>query len=61
VYRVTSRILWIVALAAWFGLMPPVARADLASPSWYDQNAVGSAPDWHYRVPINLPVGAEAA
>lgn len=33
------------------------ANADLRSPSWFDTNAVGSAPDWHYRVPIPLPAG----
>jgi hypothetical protein len=33
-------------------------RADLRIPAWYDQNAVGTAPDWHYRVPINIPAGA---
>jgi uncharacterized repeat protein (TIGR01451 family) len=31
-------------------------RADLRSaPSWFDVNGVGSAPDWHYRVPIEIP------
>lgn len=25
------------------------------SPTWYDVNTVGLAPDWHYRVPINTP------
>ena len=35
------------------------ASADLrASPTWYDQNAVGATPDWHYRVPVNVPAGA---
>jgi len=30
-------------------------RADLRSgPAWFDTNAVGSAPDWHYRVPIKI-------
>ncbi len=33
-------------------------RADLRLPTWYDQNPVGTAPDWHYRVPINVPAGA---
>ena len=32
-------------------LLAMPASADLrSSPTWYDQNAVGSAPDWHYRV-----------
>lgn len=39
------------------GLRP--ALADLRSaPVWYDQNAVSTTPDWHYRVPINVPAGA---
>ncbi|MFM9861981.1 MAG: hypothetical protein ACKVRO_00100 [Micropepsaceae bacterium] len=40
-------------------LLSGPASADLRSaPTWYDQNAVGSAPDWHYRVPVNVPAGA---
>ncbi len=35
-----------------------VAWANLRVPAWYDQNAVNVAPDWHYRVPINVPAGA---
>lgn len=35
------------------------ARADLRSnPVWYDQNAVGTGPDWHFRAAINVPAGA---
>lgn len=26
-----------------------------AAPAWFDTNAVGTAPDWHYRVPIAIP------
>lgn len=26
--------------------------------AWYDSNATGTAPDWSYRVPINIPAGA---
>jgi uncharacterized repeat protein (TIGR01451 family) len=50
------RVLLIVALA-----VLPVAplQADLrTAPVWYDQNAVTTTPDWHYRVPINVPAGA---
>jgi len=37
------------------------ARGDLrTSPAWFDENAVGTAPDWHYRVPINVPAGVVA-
>ncbi len=36
-------------------------RADLRSaPGWYDENAVSTAPDWHYRVPITVPAGTPA-
>lgn len=33
-------------------------RADLRVPAWYDSNAVITAPDWHYRVPISIPASA---
>jgi uncharacterized repeat protein (TIGR01451 family) len=36
-------------------LPPSVALADLRTPIWYDVNAVTTTPDWHYRVPINIP------
>ncbi len=41
-------------------ILAPVApaRADLRTPAWYDSNAVITAPDWHYRVPISIPAGA---
>ena len=26
--------------------------------AWYDTNAAGTTPDWHYRVPINIPANA---
>ena len=39
-------------------LLAMPANADLrSSPTWYDQNAVGATPDWHYRVPVNVPAG----
>lgn len=28
--------------------------------SWYDSNVAGTAPDWSYRVPINIPAGTVA-
>jgi uncharacterized repeat protein (TIGR01451 family) len=34
------------------------AHADLRTPAWYDSNAVITAPDWHYRVPISIPAGS---
>lgn len=45
-------------LTVCLALAPLPVRADLRTPAWYDQNAVGTAPDWHYRVPINVPAGA---
>lgn len=36
-------------------LPPSVALADLRTPVWFDSNAVTTTPDWHYRVPINIP------
>jgi uncharacterized repeat protein (TIGR01451 family) len=40
-------------------LMPMTpAHADLRTPAWYDSNAVITAPDWHYRVPISIPAGS---
>jgi hypothetical protein len=32
-----------------------VYAALITSPSWYDLNGVGIAPDWHYRVPVTVP------
>ncbi len=35
------------------------ALSDLrVAPVWFDQNPVGSLPDWHYRVPVTLPAGS---
>ena len=53
---ILTRIALIFALL--LGSMAP-AYADLrSSPVWYDQNAVTTAPDWHYRIPITVPAGA---
>ncbi len=50
------RFLLVIALV--FGPVSNPARADLRTvPGWYDQNAVTTTPDWHYRVPINIPTG----
>ncbi|HMB57696.1 MAG TPA: hypothetical protein VKM35_10865 [Arenimonas sp.] len=47
----------LLTIFASFGV--PVAKADLrAAPVWYDQNAVNTTPDWHYRIPISVPAGA---
>ena len=29
----------------------------ITAPTWFDTNAVGTAPDWHYRVPVSIPAG----
>ena len=40
----------------------PVARADFrATPAWYDSNAIGATPDWHYRVPLTVPAGTSVS
>lgn len=44
--------------AALLCLFPAPAQADLRTPTWYDSNAVGTGPDWHYRVPVTIPAGA---
>lgn len=37
-------------------LISRIAYADLRTgPLWWDENGVGSSPDWHYRVPVNIP------
>jgi hypothetical protein len=41
-----------------FVAVAPVSADLRSNPTWWDQNAVGSAPDWHYRVPVNVPAGA---
>lgn len=49
---------WVTMLALLLSALQP-ARADLrATPGWWDQNAVTTSPDWHYRVPINVLSGA---
>jgi hypothetical protein len=40
------------------GVFVATSHADLRTPQWWDQNAVATAPDWHYRVPISIPAGA---
>jgi uncharacterized repeat protein (TIGR01451 family) len=62
-FGITARMnwrssLWLFAMFCLMAAHSP-ARADLrASPVWYDQNAVGTAPDWHFRVAISVPAGA---
>jgi uncharacterized repeat protein (TIGR01451 family) len=49
----------VLLLTASLAMRPTMVSADLRSaPVWYDQNAVGLAPDWHYRVPVSVPAGA---
>lgn len=47
-----------IAAALLFVVIVPVSADLRSNPTWWDQNAVGSAPDWHYRVPVNVPAGA---
>ena len=50
-----------VGLGLTLWLHADVARGDLrVTPAWYDENAVGTAPDWHYRLPVNVPGGLVA-
>jgi uncharacterized repeat protein (TIGR01451 family) len=57
--QISGRILAFWLIAALVSLPVTPAMADLRSaPVWYDQNAVTTTPDWHYRVPINVPAGA---
>jgi len=56
--RSIKRLVCLVLVPAMACLGIPLAHADLRAPAWYDQNAVNAAPDWHYRVPINVPAGA---
>ncbi len=50
------RTVWHALLTIALVLFPITpAHADLRVPAWYDVNAVITAPDWHYRVPITVP------
>jgi uncharacterized repeat protein (TIGR01451 family) len=52
-----SYIRYAVLLAAL--AVPGLLQADVRSvPTWFDTNAVGTAPDWHYRVPITIPAAS---
>ncbi|MEJ2038915.1 MAG: hypothetical protein P8X55_08275 [Desulfosarcinaceae bacterium] len=46
------------AIALWLMAAALPSAADLRSPAWYDEGGVGTAPDWHYRVALNVPGGA---
>ncbi len=56
--RIIANLMIGVILLTGLGAPANKAFADLRVPAWYDQNAVNVAPDWHYRVPINIPAGA---
>lgn len=58
VQRLDAILRFLLAVVLVFGPIMNPARADLrTTPGWYDQNAVTTTPDWHYRVPINIPAG----
>ena len=51
----------LIFLVIWSLVLSPLgfynnANATLrATPTWYDSNNVGTTPDWHYRVPVQVP------
>lgn len=49
----------LIALVLAFGFAPGAlvtsGNAELSVPGWYDQNAVGAGPDWHYRIAVTTP------
>ena len=48
----------LVSLLGFVLLWGAPAHSNLrTAPTWFDTNAVGTAPDWHYRVPISIPAG----
>ena len=49
-----SRKITLFKIVCWFFLILNVEH--LAA--WYDSNAAGTAPDWHYRVPVNISAGS---
>jgi uncharacterized repeat protein (TIGR01451 family) len=56
--RISARLLRFCLIAAFLSLPVTPSLADLRiAPVWYDQNAVTTTPDWHYRVPINVASG----
>jgi uncharacterized repeat protein (TIGR01451 family) len=57
-FRIVDRLLRLLLMTALLCLPVAPAGADLRTPAWYDSNAVTLAPDWHYRVPINVPAGS---
>lgn len=43
----------------WLPLFSSQIRADLrTSPIWFDSNSPGQSPDWHYRIPVLIPLNA---
>jgi uncharacterized repeat protein (TIGR01451 family) len=57
--RLMDRLVAFWLIVAMLLLPVAPAYADLRSaPVWYDQNAVATTPDWHYRVPISVPAGS---
>lgn len=58
IISISRKIICLLLIPALVCLNMPSALANLRAPAWFDQNAVNVAPDWHYRVPINVPAGA---
>ncbi len=57
--RLLNYLLGLLALCS-LPLFPSQIWADLRnSPSWFDTNSPGQAPDWHYRIPVIIPFNAQ--
>ncbi|NOT64936.1 MAG: hypothetical protein HOP06_02670 [Methylotenera sp.] len=58
VHALAKQLISSILMVALLCFNTPFSWANLQIPAWYDLNAVNLAPDWHYRVPINVPAGA---
>ncbi len=56
-YQRLANFVRLTVIAALILLPIGPSFADLRTPVWHDSNAVTTAPDWHYRVPITIPAG----
>ncbi len=57
-HKVPARTAVLAIAVIWLLLWAAGGLADLQTPAWYDANGVGTAPDWHYRVPVTIPAAA---
>jgi uncharacterized repeat protein (TIGR01451 family) len=56
---IITRLALIMAL--FLGSFVPAAADLRSAATWYDQNTVTTTPDWHFRIPINIPAGASVS